>query len=162
MGWKRNPWLHHYQWIKYLDELGYSLEMKLEAFEKNPATKMNRDIPEEVEFAKVLIKDALGQLPPSEIDKYILPSEVLGFSPAFEVSEGYVFNAHTPEDEPDFLFLVAHDAFPNAKNIDDVMKSLASVSSTVNQLVLQRYHTRHPYGLSGTQEVARAKISAAD
>lgn len=162
MGWKRNPWSYLYEWIRYLDELGYDMDRKLEAFEANPATRLDRTISEEVEFAKVLINDALGKLPHGEIDKYILPSEVLGFSPAFEVNEGYVFNAHTPEGEKDFLFLVEPAAFPHAKNIEDVMKSLASVSSNVNRLVLQRYHTRYPYGLSGRQEVAKAKISAGD
>lgn len=54
MGWKRNPWSYLYEWIQYLDELGYDMDKKLQAFETNPATKLDRTITEEVEFAKVL------------------------------------------------------------------------------------------------------------
>jgi len=161
MGWKRNPWSYLYDWIRGLEQAGYDQEKMLNAFEVMPYTRLDRNNPEEVEFALVLINDALGKLPYGEIDKYILPSDVVGFSPAFDSSEGYVFTAHTPSGEKDFLFLVEKNLYPGAKDIDQVMAKLAMKSSIVNKLVLQRFHTRHPYSI-GNGEVAKAKISFGD
>lgn len=161
MGWKRNPWSYLYDWIRGLQQAGYDQEKMLEAFEVMPYTKLDRTNPAEVEFALVLINDALGKLPYGEIDKYILPSDVIGFSPAYDDSEGYVFNAHTPDGEEDFLFLVEKNVFHDAKDIDQVMAKLAMKSAIVNKLVLQRFHTRHPYQL-GNGKIANAKISAGD
>lgn len=161
MGWKRNPWSYLYDWIRGLDQIGYDQEKMLEAFEAMPYTRLDRRNPAEVEFAMVLINDALGKLPHGEIDKYILPSDVIGFSPSHEESEGYVFSAHTPEGEEDFFFLVEKDVFPKATSIEQVMAELAMKSAIVNKLVLQRYHTRHPYELDN-HKVAHAKLSAGD
>ncbi len=161
MGWKRNPWSYLYDWIRFLEESGFDLDAKLKAFEVNQATRLDRNNPKEVEFAKVLIKDALGQLPAGEIDKYIFPSDVVGFSPAFEDSEGYVFTAHTPEGEEDFLFLVDRNAFPSDKSLEQVTLKLAKNGAYVNKLVLQRFHTRPPYQL-GDGKIACAKIDFGD
>ena len=161
MGWKYNPWSYLYDWIRGLERIGYDMDQMLSAFEVMPYTKLDRNNEKEVSFAKVLINDALGKLSPGEIDKYILPSDVIGFSPAYDDSEGFVFNAHTPQGEDDFLFVVEKDAFPAAKNIDDVMARLAMKSAIVNKLVHQRYHTCSPYQL-GSNDIARAKISKSD
>lgn len=158
MGWKRNPWAHLYPWIISLRREGYNLERILHAFEVNPSIQMDPNNIDSVNLATLLIKDALGELPPDEIDKHIFPSEVLSFSPAFEVAEGYVFNAHTPDGEDDFLFLVEPFAFIDVKSIDDVMQRLCKARNSVNQLVLFKYHTQSPYGLSGKEELANAKI----
>ncbi|WP_312140504.1 hypothetical protein [Atlantibacter hermannii] len=162
MGWKRNPWAYLYDWIRGLHQSGYDLDDMLLAFEKMPYTKLDRKNEEEVAFAKVLIADALGQLPFGEIDKYILPSDVIGFSPAFVDSEGFVFTAHTPKGEDDFLFLVSPKAFPQETTLDGVMRRLAAQSAIVNKLVLQRYHTRPPYQLGTAGMIACAKIDAGD
>ncbi|WP_336658258.1 hypothetical protein [Leclercia adecarboxylata] len=146
-----------------MDSAHFDMEKMLSAFETMPYTKLDRSNEKEVEFAKILINDALGKLPPGEIDKYILPSDVIGFSPAFVDSAGFVFTAHTPEGEDDFLFLVDRDVFPAAENIDDVMAKLASKSAIVTRLVHQRFHTRYPYGLgAGNNVVASARISKED
>jgi len=162
MGWKRNPWIHLYQWIKYMKQEGMDEGQMLKAFETCPATKMDPNNQEEITFAKILINDALGKLQSNEIDKYILPSEVVGFKPSIITSEGYVFEAITPSDEENFLFLVDKDVFKDAKNIDEVAKRLSEKSAQICELVLYRFHTRNPYGLSGTTKVAMARISKDD
>ncbi len=159
MGWKRNPWEHLYQWIRYLDELGYSEEKILQTFGKNAATsKVNFDDPADVEFCQTLVRDALGQLPVNEIDKYIEPSAVVGFKAEKKVHEGYLYTAITPAEEKDFLFLVNEDVFPKACSISDVNNELLARFDTVCQLLLRKFHTEYPWGMNGTDKVAAARI----
>ncbi|MCP2121918.1 UNVERIFIED_ORG: hypothetical protein J2Y93_001963 [Pantoea agglomerans] len=159
MGWKRNPWVHLYQWIRYLDQEGYSEEKILQTFGKNQATRaVDFDDPRDVAFCTTLVRDALGLLPPGEIDKYIEPSSVTGFTAVKIADEGYLYVAHTPHGEDDFLFLVNLDVFPDAKSQDDVDKMLLSRHQEVCDLLLRKYHTQHPYGMNGTDKVASARI----
>lgn len=159
MGWKRNPWAHLYPWIQYLDKEGYSQQQILETFGKNQATRaVNFDDPQDVAFCTTLVHDALGLLPSGEIDKYIEPSAITGFTPVKSADEGYLYEAHTPEGEDDFLFLVNFDVFPDAKSQGDVDRILLSRHQIVCDLLLRKYHTQHPYGMNGTDKVASARI----
>lgn len=159
MGWKRNPWAHLYQWIRFLDEQGYSEQQILETFGKNSATRaVNLDDPKDVEFCTTLVRDALGLLPPGEIDKFIEPSAVTGFTFVKVADEGYLYLAHTPAEEDDFLFLVNFDVFPEAKTQGDIDKILLSKHQEVCELLLRKYHTQRPYGMNGMDKVASARI----
>jgi len=62
MGWKRNPWTHLYEWVRFMSQEGFDEARMLKAFEINDATKMDPSKPEDVALAKVIIKDALGEV----------------------------------------------------------------------------------------------------
>lgn len=163
MSWKRNPYIHLYDWITGLRDQGYNHEQIMKAFETCPATMMDINDEQQVKLADVIIRHALGQASDHEIEKYCFPTEVSGFEPFGECSEGFVFLAKTPEREDDFYFLVEQTAIEGSPSLEDINNLLLNNEKQVCNLVLYKAHTQHPYGVSNMPfEAAQAKLTWRD
>lgn len=163
MSWKRNPYKYLYTWILGLREQGYSHEQIMKAFETCPSTNMDSSNAEQVKLADIIIRHALGEASDLEIEAYSHPTEVLGFEPFAECSEGFVFLALTPDGEKDIHFLVEKTALGESSSIEKVFEALSGNKNNVCKLILYKAHTQHPYGVSNMPfEVAAAKLTWRD
>jgi|GEM_PF-5272003 len=163
MSWKRNPYEYLYGWIVGMRDEGFDHEQIMEAFKTCPTTKMDANDQDQLKLADVIIRHALGQASDQEIEMYCHPTEVIGFKQIGKCAEGYIFMAHTTEDEDDFHFLVEEDAIDGASSLDEVRNVLMRFEEQVCRLLLYKSHTQSPYGVTGMSfQTAAAKLTWRD
>jgi hypothetical protein len=162
MSWKKNNRKDVYEWIVDLNNQGKSESEILNVFEQS-RFKVDLTDEKQVAFAKSTIRHALGKATDSEKDALFPPSKIIGFSVYDECSEGYLFQAETPDIKDDFYFLVDKNAINDVSTIEDVYKLLNEYKERVCELLFFKVHTQHPFEVSCMPfECAKAKFTAQD